>query len=237
MAIMTAARCPKCQIEVGTTWRWCLACGYDPDGSAQRVRQAAIEARQRQGGWIPVLVVMLGLAIGGGVLWKTTPDDTSLPTESPSTAAEVSEWVSFSPPAGGFKVDLPAQPMASTGQTSPTGQPVQSYGIGSGDHLFTVTVLDTGRADLVPGHDAEVEAAMRANVDQLAGTVSGEVTVADVDATGPPPRLDFRIEHAAIGELRGRVVVLGSRLVTAVVSSKALSDEIADHVVESLGAA
>ena len=46
---MTAARCPKCHIEVGATWRWCLACGYDPDGSAQRVRQAdddfAIPAR------------------------------------------------------------------------------------------------------------------------------------------------------------------------------------------------
>jgi len=77
MATMTVARCPKCQIEVGSTWRWCLACGYDPDGSAQRVRQAAIEARQREGGWIPVLVVLIGLMVGGFILWKTTPDDTS----------------------------------------------------------------------------------------------------------------------------------------------------------------
>jgi hypothetical protein len=231
---MTVARCPQCRIEIGSTWRWCLACGYDPDGSAQRVRQAAIEARQREGGWIPVLVVVIGLVIGGAVLWRTTPDDTA-PTGSASTAAEVGEWVEFTPPSGGFRVDLPAQPVSSpASQGTGSATPVGSYAIGAGDHLFTVTVVETGRTDLVGGNEAALEAALRTYVDELASAVSGEVTEADLDLSAGLPRLDFHIEHAAIGEMRGRAVVLGPRVASAVVSSRALNREISDHVVDSL---
>jgi hypothetical protein len=235
MATMTVARCPKCQIEVGTTWRWCLACGYDPDGSAQRVRQAAIEARQREGGWVPVLIVLLGLLVGGAILWRTTPDDTKLPTEAPSTAAEVNDWVPFVPAGGGFRVDLPALPVASNiNDVMRSGKPLESYAIGAGDHLFTVSVLDTKRTDLTPGNDAALESAQRGYIDELAGAVSGEVTTADFTLEGGTPRTDFRIGNAIVGDMQGRVVAVGPRLISVVVSSRALNDGIAQHVTGSL---
>jgi hypothetical protein len=234
MATMTVARCPKCQIEVGSTWRWCLACGYDPDGSAQRVRQAAIEARQREGGWIPVLIVLLGLLVGGAVLWRTTPDDTA-PTGSASTAAEVDEWVAFTPPSGGFRVDMPAEPVSSpASEQFKAGRIIGTYAVGAGDHLFSVSVLETGRTDLTRGNDPALESALRGYVDELAAAVSGDVTEAALDLGGDLPRVDFRIEHAATGELRGRAVLLGPRLASAMVSSRALNPDIADHVVQSL---
>jgi hypothetical protein len=235
MATMTVARCPKCQIEVGTTWRWCLACGYDPDGSAQRVRQAAIEARQREGGWVPVLIVLLGLLVGGTILWRQTPDDTKVPTEAPSTAAEVNTWVPFVPAGGGFTVDLPAPPVASsTDGVLRSGQPMESYAIGAGDHLFTVSVLDTKRSDLTPGNDAALESAERGYINDLAGAVSGEVTTADFTVEGTTARTDFHIADAAVGEMQGRVMAVGSRLVSVVVSSRALNDDIAGHATGSL---
>jgi hypothetical protein len=235
MATMTEARCPKCQIEVGTTWRWCLACGYDPDGSAQRVRQAAIEARQREGGWVPVLIVLFGLLVGGTILWRTTPDDTKVPTEAPSTAAEVNDWVPFVPAGGGFQVDLPAQPVSSNMDgVLRSGQPLESYAIGAGDHLFTVTVLDTKRTDLTPANAGALESAERGYIDELAGAVSGEVTTADFTVEGQAGRTDFHIANAAVGEMQGRVMALGPRLVSVVVSSRALNEDIAGHATGSL---
>jgi hypothetical protein len=250
MAIMSVARCPKCHIEVGTTWRWCLACGYDPDGSAQRVRQAAIEARQREGGWLPVLIVLIGLVVGGAILWKTTPDDTPLPTESPSIAAEVSEWVPFAPPSGAFHVELPATPVATTAEPTRSGRPVDSYAIVGGDHLYTVSVIETGRTDLTRGNDPALESALRAYVDDLAASVSGEVTRAEVNLGAPTPMLDFEIDHAIVGRMRGRVAVLvdpggpnppaaggavppPGRLAGVSITSKQLSDELANHVIDS----
>jgi hypothetical protein len=235
MTTMTAARCPKCNIEVGATWRWCLACGYDPDGSAQRVRQSAIEARQREGGWLPVVIVVVGLLVGGAILWQTTPDDTALP-ESPSTAAEVSSWVPFVPASGGVQVDLPATPPSSEidpNQAMDSGQPVESYAIGAGGHLFSVSVIDTGRADLASDAPA-ADVALRGYVEELASAISGEVTEMTTTTLDGVPALDVRIGHAVIGDVRGRVVVVGSRLVSVTVSSRELSSELAGRVIDSL---
>jgi hypothetical protein len=233
MTTMSEARCPKCHIEVGATWRWCLACGYDPDGSAQRVRQAAIEARQREGGWLPLAIVLVGLLVGGAILWRTTPDDTT-PTVSPSTAAEVTSWTPFSPPDAGFRVDLPGAPVASPpGATGPGGRPAATWAIGAGAHLFSVTVSDTGRSDLAPGRNgAEAEGALRGYVTDLAGAVSGKVKSAE-PTEGDGRTIDFEIDDAVVGQVRGRVALVGTRFCSVAVSSRELSDEIADHVIDS----
>jgi hypothetical protein len=234
MATMAMARCPQCNVEVGATWRWCLACGYDPDGSAQRVRQAAIEAKQNEGGWLPVIIVLVGLAIGGMILWRTTPDDTTLPTESRSTAAEVTSWVPFSPPGGGFHVDLPGLPAEPASSTSATGRPVQSYVIGASGHLFQVWILDTGRDDPGLARRAETDVAMKEYVNELGRAVSGQVAVAEPSSVGSSPALDFTIEDGIVGRVRGRLIQIGPKLVGVSVSSRDLSDDIADHVVDSL---
>jgi hypothetical protein len=235
MATMSVARCPKCKVEVGTTWRWCLACGYDPDGSAARVRQAAIERKQNEGGWLPVLIVLAGLFIGGVILWRTTPDDTTVPTESRSTAAEVTSWISFEPPGTGLQVDLPAEPgEPSAGATSASGRPVQSWAVGASGHLFQVWVLDTGRNDLGPARAAVTEQAMKDYVTELARAVSGEVSYAEPMAVGSAPGLDFGIENAVVGSVRGRVVQLGPKLAGVSVSSREMSGEISERVVQSL---
>jgi hypothetical protein len=235
MATMSVARCPKCKVEVGSTWRWCLACGYDPDGSAQRVRQAAIERKQNEGGWLPVLIVLAGLFVGGVILWRTTPDDTTLPTESRSTAAEVTSWVPFDPPGAGFTVDLPAlpgdEPAAST---TANGRPVQSWAVGAGGHLFQVWTIDAGIDSLGGNRPAVTEQAMRDYVDELARAVSGEVVQAEPVTVGAAPGLDFALENAVVGSVRGRVVQIGPKLAGVSVASRELSGEIAEHAVDSL---
>jgi hypothetical protein len=232
MATMSVARCPKCKVEVGSTWRWCLACGYDPDGSAARVRQAAIERKQSEGGWLPVIIVLVGLFIGGVILWRTTPDDTTLPTESRSTAAEVTSWVTFSPPSGGFQVDLPGLPADTpSSSTTAAGRPVDSWAVGAGNHLFQVWVLDTGKAEVGA---AENERAMRNYADELAKSVSGHVTGTGLVTLGTATGLDFTIDDGVIGRVRGRIVPLGAKLVGVSVSSRDFDDDIADRTLGSL---
>jgi hypothetical protein len=235
MVTMTEARCPKCKIEVGATWRWCLACGYDPDGSANRVRQAAIEARQREGGWLPVIIVLVGLSIGGVILWRTTPDDTSLPTVAPSTAAEVTSWTSFTPPSGGFAVDLPGPPTSSTpGPVTPSGRPLETFAVGAAGHLFSVNVVDTRRTDLLPGKDeAAVQSVLHGYAAEVAGALSGELGETTPTTAGGAPGLDFRVDHGALGELQGRVMLVGTRLCSVAVTSRELSDDITEHVFDS----
>jgi hypothetical protein len=233
MATMTVARCPKCKVEVGSTWRWCLACGYDPDGSKQRVRQAAIEARRREGGWLPVIIVLVGLVIGGIILWRTTPDESSLPTVSRSTAAEVTEWLPFTPPSGGIEVDLPGTPAPSPpGGAGTAGQPIERFAIGAGDHFFDVAVIETGRPGLAQD-PAAVQVLLRQHIDELAAGVAGTVM-----AAAPPgdttSQMDFAIEGPAVGQVRGRGVAVGTRLAVVSVSSRQLSPELADHVLQSV---
>lgn len=229
---MTEARCPKCHVEVGATWRWCLACGYDPDNSAQRVRQAAIEARQREGGWLPVVIVLIGLLIGGTILWRTTPDDTTLPTVGPSTAAEVTSWVSFSPPGGGFHVDLPSLP-ASTPPAQSTGTGAETFAVGAAGHLFTVAV-GAAPPGLAPGRDdAGVERALRARAAELAASFSGSLASADPTSVDGVPALDVEIGDAVIGAVRARIVLVGTHLCTVTISGRELSDEIVGHVLGS----
>ena len=64
----------------------------------------------------------------------------------------------------------------------------------------------------------------------------GGFAIRDLDFTveGGTPRTDFHIGNAAGGDMQGRVVAIGPRLVSVVVSSRALNDGIAEHVTGSL---
>jgi hypothetical protein len=228
---MTDARCPRCGVEVGATWRWCLACGYDPDGSAYRVRQAAIEERQRQGSWLPVAIVVVGLAIGGLVLWRTTPDDVPRTTASPTTT-EISDWVTFTPPDGTFSVDLPVIPDASPPDSGPHagGKLLSSWITAVNGMLFTVSNTDTagtGTPGTPPGNN------LVKYVEQLAGSLSGTVSFVQPVERATPEAVDYQIDNAIIGTVRGRAMLVGTQVRNVSVSGRNIADEAAEHVVQS----
>lgn len=57
-------RCPECGVDVGTTWRWCLACGYDPDGLAPvHARAAGPPVRSEPASWVPVMLCIVVLLV------------------------------------------------------------------------------------------------------------------------------------------------------------------------------
>jgi hypothetical protein len=230
---MAAARCPKCGVEVGATWRWCLACGYDPDGSAVRVRQAAIENRQRQGGWLPVVIVLAGLMIGGLILWKTTPDDRDDPDATPRPSFEVTHWEKFSL-AGAFDVDLPAQPVKQPAdpRSSTAGALVEDYTLDAGPLHFRAMVFDT-KENGAPVTDEPDSVVLELFARELETTYQGKMETPRKADMGRYPGNEFTLYDGMQGDLRGKAVLAGTFLYAVVVAGEDLPESTVRHVFDS----
>jgi hypothetical protein len=231
---MAAARCPKCGVEVGATWRWCLACGYDPDGSALRVRQAAIEGRQRQGGWLPVVIVLAGLMVGGLILWKTTPDDGDDTGATPVPAFEITHWEKFTPASGAFQVDLPAQPTAQAVEPAATsaGQMSEDYMVDTGPLHFRAMVFDTS-GNGAPVTDEPDSPVLDLFATELAQTYQGQLEKPHQADIGRYPGNEFAVYDGMRGDLRAKAVLVGRFLYTVVVAGEQLPDSAVRHVFDS----
>ena len=60
--------CPRCGASVGSTWRWCLACGHDPDGlrpdpDADADLAAGVESTKSS--WLPVVLCIVAMFVIG----------------------------------------------------------------------------------------------------------------------------------------------------------------------------
>jgi hypothetical protein len=231
---MAVARCPKCGVEVGATWRWCLACGYDPDGSALRVRQAAIEGRQRQGGWLPVVIVLAGLLVGGLILWKTTPDDRDDTAATPVPSVEISHWERFTPASGAFQVDMPAQPAAQAVNETPTsaGQMVEDYMVDTGALHFRAMVFDT-RLNGAPITDEPDSPVLTLFATELATTYEGRLEEPRKADIGRNLGNEFAVYDGMRGDLRAKAVLVGPYLYAVAVAGEDLPDSVVRHMFDS----
>ncbi len=57
--------CPQCGASVGSTWRWCLACGHDPDGLRPDPDGVVVEPEPQSSSWLPVLLCIAALFVIG----------------------------------------------------------------------------------------------------------------------------------------------------------------------------
>ena len=58
--------CPQCGASVGSTWRWCLACGHDPDGLRPDPDGDVVsEAEATTSSWVPVVLCIIAMFVIG----------------------------------------------------------------------------------------------------------------------------------------------------------------------------
>jgi hypothetical protein len=229
---MSTPSCPRCHTEVGATWRWCLACGYDPDGAQLRIRDEHLERHLRKGSWLPVVVVLAGMIIGAAILWRTAPDDLTAERTTP-TVSEPVVWQLFLPEGGAFRAEYPAPPFAEDTVSAADGRVEQSYLAMVNQQFFAVVVSDTGDAGLDAGvSDAAAEATLQGFVARSARTRGAQVGPTKLTHVSTAPALDYELESGAT-QTRGRAVLLGRQVFDVVVSGPQLVPADVDHFVDS----
>jgi hypothetical protein len=62
-------RCVACGADVGSTWRWCLACGHDPDGLRPDPDGSVVaDAEPERSSWLPVVLCVVAIVVIGFLL-------------------------------------------------------------------------------------------------------------------------------------------------------------------------
>ena len=229
---MSTPSCPRCGTEVGATWRWCLACGYDPDGTQKRIRDDHVERHLRKGAWVPAVVVLAGMLLGATILWRTAPDDDSGTNATP-TVAEALEWQEYAPEGAGFRAEYPSPPFADDGVSGADGRPEQRYVAMVNQQYFAVVVTDSGDDDLAAGvSDDEARAALEAQVRRSARALGARVASTTPSRVSAAPSLDYELASDAT-RTRGRAVLVGRELYDVQVSGAAPSGTDAERFLAS----
>jgi hypothetical protein len=236
--------CPECGTEVQSTWRWCLACGFDPDGLRElherrrptaeelEAERAAQKAEQRSGaGWTAVVVVV-GLLLAGSIYYArsraTTPADAGAPTAVDVPANDIN-WTLFQSAEGAFSLFVPTTPTAETYDVPFAGTPktFHNYTAVFGVDSYTVSYIDGDPAEaaLPPGERMRTFAT---NYAAIIGGVPGQVTERTVDGN---PVLDFTFDIKGAGLNRSHVVVKGPRTYVISVMGASPKPEDFDRMV------
>jgi hypothetical protein len=195
------------------------------------------------------VVIVVGLILAGGVFaWRArtaTPSITGAPPPPPPSAAAAPPWVSFTPPEGGFRVELPATPTAQLSKTTLKGTPAEFHEFTAtrGGEAMSVSYVDLDPSIAPGAADATKELAEMLNLATTptsepsgsadpANAPNPDVTTHPVDGSANPA-LDYTINLHASGEDRGRMLLIGSRLYNLQISAPAVRADDLDHLVSS----
>ena len=223
--------CPRCGTEVGATWRWCLACGYDPDGTQRRIRDAHIERHLRKGAWVPAVVVLAGMLLGATILWRTAPEDDAGTNASP-TVAETADWQPFVPAGGGFRVEFPAPPDLDA-DPSDDGRPEQRYATMVDQQYYAVVVTDLGDGALDRGvTDDEARTTLEAYVGRSARSQGARVASTEPTHVRAAPALAYELTADAT-HTWGEAVLVGRQVFDVAVSGPDPGSADADRFLAS----
>jgi hypothetical protein len=226
--------CPRCGAEVGATWRWCLACGYDPDGSALRVRHAAVGSRYRRGRLLPLGIVLAGLLVGGLILWRTTAEQDPDTDSAPRPSYDVTTWTPFRPPSGAFDVDLPGPPQAQPlpPDSSTIGRLLEDYSVDQGPVHVRALVFDT-TVDGVPPTDEPDAQVLDIFAPEMAAAYQGRVDTVRTADVGRHPGNEFTVIDGMRGPLHVKAVLAGNFLYAVAVAGEDVPDRVVRHVFDS----
>jgi len=235
--------CPECGTEVQSTWRWCLACGFDPDGlrelhERRKPTPEDIEAEAGTGtgtgtGWT-VAVLLVGLLLAGSLYYARTRSSTVSDggaiaiVEVTTTTAS---WTLFQSPEGAYSLFVPAAPTIESYEV-PFGGAARTFHNATatfGDDSFTVSYLDGDAAEaaLPPAERLRTFATNYATV--IGGTPAQQT---DVSVDGNPA-LDFSFDLKGLGRNRSRAVIKGPRTYVISIIGANPSFEDFDHMVTS----
>ena len=101
---MTSPSCPRCHAEVGATWRWCLACGYDPEW---------LKPQGWTPGQAPPARTLVGAGVGGAPMAAQAAAAPSPHPYAPSSLPHAG------PTPGATPGQLPGQPVARVDDARP----------------------------------------------------------------------------------------------------------------------
>jgi hypothetical protein len=236
---MANARCPECGAEVGPTWRWCLSCGYDPDGAREQVAAERDAVESTRASWLPVIATIVVLLIAAGLFVRSTSSDGANTSDAPPTDPVVTAppstvppvWSPFTAPDHTFTVDLPGVPVATDGSLTASGQPnvpQHSYIANTGAALAGVMVYDW------PGAGAGTDpSALLQFLPMLAGEQQSSTASSNAHDVGGHPGLDYTMSLTGSGEVRGRLVLVPGHVLNVFVAGGSLDQQLADRVVDS----
>jgi len=234
--------CPECGTEVQSTWRWCLACGFDPDGLHEvhepRVptdapaEPAEATAASRTGTSWTVVIVIVGLLLAGSLFYARTKNSTAADTSDPA-AVEVTTtvitWTLYQSAEGAFSLFVPTSPTAETYDVPLGATPRTLHNFTSvfGDDSYTVSYLDGDAAEaaLPPAQRLHTFAT---NYAAIIGATPTQTTAVTVDGN---PALDFSFDIKGAGLTRSRVVLKGPRTYVISVMGANPRYEDFDHMV------
>lgn len=216
--------CPECGTEVQSTWRWCLACGFDPDGLRElherrtptaeelEAERAAQKAEARSGtGWTAVVIVV-GLLLAGSIYYArsraATPADAGAPAPVDVPSNDIS-WTLFQSPEGAFSLFVPTTPTAETYDVPFGGgmETFHNYTAVFGVDSYTISYVDGDAAEAAQPAPERLRA-FATSYAAIIGGVPGELADRTVDGN---PVLDFTFSIKGAGLNRSRVVVKGPR--------------------------
>lgn len=227
--------CPQCGTEVQSTWRWCLACGYDPDGlreQHQRRVDPTPEAEPEAAGsaWSWLVIVVVALLLGGGVYLlrvRASGDDPAATSPAAVTVPTTeATWARFTAPDGSFTMEIPGTPIAETLDTKvgTATTAMKSYSALVGSNIYVVSTIDVPPGALPADPATRLSAYAAQNAELLGGT---PVNATPVDANGHPG-LDYDVDLKGVGVTRTRAIVAGDRIYTiAVLGATPSADDFA----------
>jgi hypothetical protein len=234
MAGSLTSTCPECGTDIQSTWRWCLACGYDPDhlrpvttgasassepgiddDHARRRPVAPTTTSARSGAWFYVAVVVASL-VAAAIVYNVRSRSTTADAPAGGPPATVvppgATWARFSPPNEGFTVELPGKVA-----TQPP-QKLTMAGASTTIHAFTsvtgTTTMGVTYADLGDATKAAPETLLNDLLKEAADTLGGSVQSSQLVDDDGHQALDYVIDIRGTGKNQGRIVIVGTRVYT-----------------------